>query len=62
MAEIKSSALGFFLLNEKDKCNDCNCSFTLTSKNLGKKWTLNCQIPHFGVLVLKYSSYNAVFL
>ena len=23
----------------------------------GKKWTLNLQIPHFGVLALKYSSY-----
>ena len=27
-----------------------------------KKWTLDCQTPRFGVLVLKYSSYNAVFL
>ena len=31
--KLKSSALGSFLLYEKDKCNDCNCSFTLNSKN-----------------------------
>ena len=27
--KLKSSAIGSFLLYEKDKCNDCNCSFTL---------------------------------
>ena len=48
-SKLKSSALGSFLLYEKDKCNDCNCSFTLTSKNLGKSglWTVKFPILGF---------------
>ena len=38
-----------------------NLRFGLSEK-VGEKWTLNFQIPRFGVLVVKYSSYNAVFL
>ena len=37
--KFKKFALGAFLLYEKDKCNFCNCSFTLLRKKLGKKWT-----------------------
>ena len=32
------------------------------SKKVPQKWTLGFHIPRFRVLVLKYSSYNAVFL
>ena len=31
-------------------------------EKFAKRWILSLQIPRFGILVLKYSSYNAIFL
>ena len=42
--KLKSSALGSFLLYEKDKCNDCN----YTCKNLGKSGLWSFKFPVLG--------------
>ena len=39
-----------------------HASLSLMFAHLSKKWTLSFHNPRFWVLVLKYSSYNAVFV
>ena len=60
---LKSSTLGSFLLHEKD-INAMTVTAVLhyTLVKTREKVDFEFQIPRFGVLVLKYSSYNAVFL